>query len=87
MTKNIAGKELSFVKGGRYLIGEKINQNDLGGIYKIFKGKDLETDEIVVIKQFKKGGIFENTKAFYDEVNILKNIRENKIYCKMKRLF
>ena len=76
LTKNIAGKELSFVKGGRYLIGERMNPNDLIGIYRIYKGKDLKADEIVVIKQFKKGGIFENAKAFYDEVNILKKISE-----------
>ena len=47
MTKNISGKELQFLKGGKYLILDKIN-------YKALKGKDLETDEIVTIKQIRK---------------------------------
>ena len=47
LTKNISGKELQFLKGGKYLILDKIN-------YKALKGKDLETDEIVTIKQIRK---------------------------------
>ena len=47
LTKNISGKELQFLKGGKYLILDKIN-------YQALKGKDLETDEIVTIKQIRK---------------------------------
>ena len=47
LTKNIAGKKLEFLKGGKYLKLEKI---DSWGIDSIFKGKDLEKDEIVLIR-------------------------------------
>ena len=48
-TKNIAGKELQFLKGGKYLIGEQIDEFGT-----TFKGKNLETDEIVSIKKINK---------------------------------
>lgn len=73
MTKNIAGKELFFLKGGKY-IEEKISDNNFS---RVFKGKDFETEEIVVIRQFKKEGIFFNDKEFYNEVNTLKNVKKN----------
>ena len=49
LTKNIAGKELEFLKGGKYLKGEKIDEFGT-----TFKGKNLVTDEIVIIKQIDK---------------------------------
>ena len=49
LTKNIAGKELEFLKGGKYLKGEKIDEFGT-----TFKGKNLETDEMVIIKQIDK---------------------------------
>ena len=49
LTKNISGKELTFLKGGKYLILEKITSGKYGWIY---KGKDLEKDEFVAIKEF-----------------------------------
>ena len=55
-TKNIAGKELQFLKGGKYLIGEQIDE--LGTT---FKGKNLETDEIVSIKKISKNFEYINT--------------------------
>ena len=42
---------MSFLKNGKYLKGEVIGKGTFGGI---FKGKDLETDEIVAIKQIEK---------------------------------
>jgi len=52
LTKNIAGKKLEFLKGGKYLKGEKIDE--LGTT---FKGKNMETDEIVSIKKINKNTI------------------------------
>ena len=52
LTKNIAGKKLEFLKGGKYLKGEKIDE--LGTT---FKGKNMETDEIVSIKKINKNSI------------------------------
>ena len=49
LTKNIAGKELEFLKGGKYLIGEKIDEFGT-----VFKAKNLITDEIVSIKRIDK---------------------------------
>ena len=71
-TKNIAGKELRFLKGGRYLIEGKIAGGGFGCIY---KGKDLEKDEIVAIKQIHKND--KESKEFFEkEVNIMKEISE-----------
>ena len=55
-TKNIAGKELEFLKGGKYLKGEKIDEFET-----TFKGKNLETDEMVTIKQIDKKFIDSNS--------------------------
>ena len=74
LTKNIAGKELIFLKGGRYLM-EKKNVVDVGnfGFGGVFKGKDLETDKIVAIKEINyKGG--ENYNDILNEIRILKII-------------
>ena len=49
-TKNIAGKDLIFLKGGRYLIEEEID--DIG-FEPVYRGKDLEKDKIVAIKSTK----------------------------------
>jgi len=51
LTKNIAGKELIFLKNGRYLIEKVVKK---GAFRYIYRGKDLEKDEIVDIKQFEK---------------------------------
>ena len=63
-TKNIAGKELQFLKGGKYLLGEQIDEFGT-----TFKGKNLETDEIVSIKKINKN--FEHITTI---INTLKKI-------------
>jgi len=89
LTKNIAGKELKFLKGGKYLLGEKIGE---GKFNEIFKGKDLETDEIVVIKKMEKlsneeyeidkNKIYKGKlKEWFDkEINAIKIISKNTQY-------
>ncbi len=49
LTKNIAGEELKFLKGGKYLMLELLEKGELLGL--VYKGKDLEKDEIVAIKE------------------------------------
>ena len=61
LTKNIAGKELFFLKGGKYLIKDEKKIRVYGGTV---KGKDLETDKSVSIREIKNN----------DEVIILKDI-------------
>ena len=51
MTKNISGKQLIFLKGGRYLIDKIVKRGYFGNIYRV---KDLENDEIVDIKEYNK---------------------------------
>ena len=70
LTKNIAGKELTFLKGGKYLFKGIKQKTHYGGIY---KGKDLETDTNITIKEISDN----------DEVIILKDI-SNKIKKTMK---
>ena len=48
ITNSIAEKELIFLKFRRYLLENVVER---GGLENVFKGKDLETDKIVVIKQ------------------------------------
>ena len=98
MTKIIAGKELCFLKGGQYLKGEKLGsvigyiKEEKGAINigEVFKGKDLKTDEIVVIKQIKKinNCIDEERRRIFKEVILLKNISKKLKYsCKYKDYF
>ena len=83
MTKNIAGKKLCFLKNGKYLKGEIIYNNTF---CKIYKGKDLETDETVSIKQMNKENI--NINKCKEEVKIIKKISEKINYsCKFKDYF
>ena len=83
LTKNIAGKKLCFLKNGKYLKEEIIYDE---AFCKIYKGKDLDTDEIVSIKQIKKESI--NIDKYKEEVNIIKNISEKiKYSCKFKDYF
>ena len=86
-TKNIAGEELKFLKNGKYLVKEVICY---GPSSIIFKGKDLETDEIIAIKQIEKYGVGDNVDDTYflNEVNALKIISEKiKYSCKYKDHF
>ena len=84
-TKNIAGEKLTFIKNGKYLIKEEIGN---GGFARIFKGKDLETDEIIAIKQIKKSKSYNQDQDFLDEVNSLKTISEKTKYsCNYKDHF
>ena len=62
LNKNIAGKKLIFLKGGRYLIEERV---DAGGFGCVYKGKDLEKDENVEIKQINK----RQFKFKFDEID------------------
>ena len=83
MTKNIAGKKLCFLKNGKYLKEEIIYDEKF---CKIYKGKDLETDEIVSIKQMNKESL--NINKYKEEVNIIKKISEKiKYSCKFKDYF
>ena len=83
LTKKIGGNKLCFLKNGKYLKLDLINE---GGSCNIFKGKDLDTDEIVCIKQQKKEKI--NKDQAMKEINILKNISEKINYsCKFKDYF
>ena len=66
LTKNISGEKLVFLKGGKYLIEKTIGKSDIGAA---FIGKDLETDEFVIIKQIEKINSF-----ITKEVNSLKKI-------------
>ena len=76
MTRNIAGKDLCFLKDGKYLKLETMKE---GGFCTFIKGKDLEKDEIVCIKQVSKEKI--NIDSFTKETNILKNISKKIKYC------
>ena len=76
MTKNIVGKDLCFLKNGKYLKLEIMKE---GGFCSFIKGKDLEKDEIVCIKQVNKEKI--NINSFIKETNILKNISKKIKYC------
>jgi len=79
MTKNISGKDLCFLKNGKYLKLETMKE---GRFCSFIKGKDLETEEIVCIKQLNKEEI--NKDSFEKEANILKNISEKiKYSCKL----
>ena len=51
LTKNISGKQLIFLKGGRYLIDKIVKRGFFGNLYRV---KDLENDEIVDIKEYNK---------------------------------
>jgi len=89
LTRNISGKELIFLKNGKYLKGEEIG---IGGKSLIYKAKDLKTDEIVVIKQIKKKGkIKEQSKIreyIKKECDLYKQMSEKTKYsCKFKDLF
>ena len=77
-TKNIAGKELLFLKGGKYLLGEQIDE--LGTT---FKGKNLETDEIVSIKKISKN--FEHINTIIDTLKKISKRIPNSI--KFKEYF
>ena len=84
MTKIISGKKLNFLKCGKYLKENCIGQDALEII---FKGKDLETDEIVSIKQIRKNHR-ESADYYYNQVNSLKIISEKIEYsCKYKESF
>ncbi len=48
LTNSITEKEIIFLKFGRYLLENVVER---GGLENVFKGKDLETDKIVIIKQ------------------------------------
>ena len=69
LTKNIAGKKLEFLKGGKYLKGEKIDATT-------FKGKNLETDENVCIKQIDKKYISRN-EFISNYISTLNFIKQN----------
>ena len=70
-TKNIAGKKLKFLKNGKYLVEE--NPIDYSSI---FKGKNLETDEKIIIKQIY------HKNSYNNEVNSLKILSKIKNSCK-----
>ena len=70
-TKNIAGKELEFLKDGKYLKEEQIDE--LGTT---FKGKNLETDEIVSIKKIEKN-IMSKDHFEFRLIEPLKHITNN----------
>ena len=69
LTKNIAGKELCFLKNGKYLKGKLIIRGKFG---EFVQGKDLETDEIVSIKRFSKREIYEEMlNKYFDNKSII----------------
>ena len=72
-TKNVAGEKLTFLKKGKYLVKEKIGLRQLGIA---FKGKDLETDEFVAIKQIplNKENKLELLENCINEVKSLKKL-------------
>ena len=82
LTKNISGKELCFLKNGKYLKGEFIN-NDEG--IDCYKGKDLETDEIVLIGKVEKD--IDYREYLIKEYNNFKDISEINNLCKLKDFF
>ena len=74
LTKSIAGKQLIFLKGGRYLIEKIVKKGFYGNLYRV---KDLEKDEIVDIKEYNKlnKNIDQNKlKEFF--VNEVQNLKE-----------
>jgi len=75
LTKIISGQKLEFLRGGKYLKGNLIAEGSFG---KVFKGKDLETDEIVAIKQIEKikNSMEDMQYYFLNEVSLLKKISE-----------
>ena len=84
LTKNIAGKKLVFLKGGKYLINfeKKISEESFGAV---FLGKDLETDEIVLIKKTNKQFNYEFIEA--DVTARIQISNENKYSCKLRDYF
>ena len=83
LTKNISGKKLYFLKNGKYLKGEKIGGAGFG--VSIFKGKNLETDEIVAIKQFSKIQKRKNINNLNEENNNIINNKLDKSFKDAKR--
>ena len=53
MTKSIAGKELEFLKNGKYLIIERMSELNVNRFFikNVMKAKNLENNEIVYIKE------------------------------------
>ena len=75
LTKNISGKQLIFLKGGRYLIDKIVKRGFFGNLYRV---KDLENDEIVDIKEYNKLNKImdqEKVKEFFEnEIQKLKEM-------------
>ena len=83
LTKELKYDNLWFLKKGRYLVGEQIGR---GGFSTVFKGKDMETGEIVAIKKIdKRCDIINYIKV---EIKMMKFISEKiKYSCKFKDYF
>jgi len=90
ITKNIAGKELEFLKNGEYLIIERnIKMHEKNSFIKeVMKAKDLKNNEMIYIKE-----IYDEDKASYDEkyfaqlTYLLKKFRDSNCVCTLKDTF
>ena len=83
LTKDLKYDNLSFLKNGKYLIGEKVGQ---GGLGLVIKAKNMETDEIVAIKK-----IYKNDAELNNIINNFKRLKiiseKIKYSCKYKDYF
>ena len=83
LTKDLKYDNLSFLKNGKYLIGEKVGQ---GGFGLVIKAKNMETDEIVAIKK-----IYKNDAELNNIINNFKRLKiiseKIKYSCKYKDYF
>ena len=72
ITKSIAGKELEFLKDGKYLITQRISNLEKSDyITNIMKAKNLENNEILYIKEIPNDDSFK--EKFYNQLTFLLN--------------
>ena len=85
ITKSIGGKELEFIKGGQYLIIERISNLKQNNKYitNIMKAKNLDNNELIYIKEIP---LFE-AKFFSQLAFLLKELKDTNNVCSLKETF
>ena len=87
ITKSIAGKELEFLKDGKYLILERItNIKKNEHISNIMKAKNLQNNEIVFIKEIPNND-FDYEKYYNQLIYLLKELKDSDGVCSLKETF
>lgn len=77
MTKSIAGKELKFLKNGKYLIIERMSKLNVNRFFikNVMKAKNLENNEIVYIKEIPNQFYSWPDKYQYQLTYLLKKLK------------